>query len=266
MEIIDGYTHCGTSKYEPIERVREVMAAAGVRRAVLVQHLGEFDNSYLGRIAAADPEHFAAVCLVNHEAADCGERLRRWAETGGFKGIRLTIDVFSAKPELAATAVELGLIIVLFAPRGVAGALGPLASFLDRHPQARLVVTHMGNPDLKILARSAGPDDVFHLAEYPNVYFQISGMGMFCPWPHEPLHGLIERAFERFGASRLYWGSNFPVVGEQSAYCDDLALVLDGKLPVSAAAVPAIAGLNARRLWFPELAQRLQQLLDNPDG
>ncbi|HVC93221.1 MAG TPA: amidohydrolase family protein [Pirellulales bacterium] len=251
MEIIDGYTHCGTSKYEPIERAREVMAAAGVRRAVLVQHLGEFDNSYLGRIASADPEHFAAVCLVNHESADCGETLRRWAATGGFKGIRLTIDVFSAKPELAATAVELGLIIVLFAPRGVAGALGPLASFLDRHSQARLVVTHMGNPDMTNLARVASSDDVFHLADYPNVYFQISGMGMFIAWPHEPLYALIERAFERFGAPRLYWGSNFPVVGGQSDYQSDLALVLDHKLPVPEAAVPAIAGSNAKRLWFP---------------
>jgi predicted TIM-barrel fold metal-dependent hydrolase len=203
MEIIDGYTHCGISKYEPIERVREVMAAAGVRRAVLVQHLGEFDNSYLARIAVADPEHFAAVCLVDHEAADCGEVLRRWAETGGFKGVRLTIDVFSVNPELAAAAIELGLIIVLFAPRGIAGALGPLASFLERHAQARLVVTHLGNPDLANLARVADSDDVLRLAEFPNVYFQVSGMGMFSRWPHEPLYPFIERAFERFGASRL---------------------------------------------------------------
>ncbi len=251
MEIIDGYTHCGISKYEPIERVREVMASAGVRRAVLVQHLGEFDNSYIAQIAVDDAEHFAAVCLVDHEAADCGEALRRWAETGGFKGVRLTIDVFSINPDLAAAAIELGLIVVLFAPRGIAGALGPLASFLDRYALARLVVTHLGNQDLANLAQVAA-DDVLRLAEFPNVYFQVSGMGMFFPWPHEPLYPLIERAFERFGVSRLYWGSNFPVVGGQSEYQNDLALVLDHKLPVPPAAVPAIAGLNAKRLWFPE--------------
>ena len=28
MEIIDGYTPCGLSKYEPIEEVRKVMAGA----------------------------------------------------------------------------------------------------------------------------------------------------------------------------------------------------------------------------------------------
>src|SRR6202043_1719838 len=39
MEIVDAYAHCGLSKYEPIEKVRAAMAAGGVSRAVLVQHL-----------------------------------------------------------------------------------------------------------------------------------------------------------------------------------------------------------------------------------
>ncbi|HUE16056.1 MAG TPA: hypothetical protein VMR25_17935, partial [Planctomycetaceae bacterium] len=61
MEIVDAYAHCGLSKYEPIEKVREVMAAAGVSRAVLVQHLGEFDNSYIGPVVQSDPQHLAGV-------------------------------------------------------------------------------------------------------------------------------------------------------------------------------------------------------------
>jgi predicted TIM-barrel fold metal-dependent hydrolase len=251
MEIIDGYTHCGLSKYEPIEHVRGVMSAAGVGRAVLVQHLGEFDNAYLGGIATADPEHFAAVCLVDHHAADCIETLCRWAETGGLKGIRLTIEVFSAMPALADAAVELGLIIVLFAPRGVAGALAPLTSFLDRQPQARLVVTHLGNPEVN--APSSRADEVLRLAQYPNVYVQISGMKMFCPWPHEPLYPLIEQAFERFGPNRLYWGSNFPVVGGQGEYQADLGLLLEGRLPLPGGETHAIVGGNARHLWFPKV-------------
>ena len=45
--IIDSYTHCGISKYLPIEDVSATMDRAGVHRAVLAQHLGEFDNSYI---------------------------------------------------------------------------------------------------------------------------------------------------------------------------------------------------------------------------
>src|SRR5690349_361094 len=134
MEIIDGYTHCGLSKYEPIERVAEVMAAANVSRAVLVQHLGEFDNSYLGRIAQAEPERFAAVCLIDHQPHDCITTLNRWADTGCFKGIRLSTDALATRPELADVAVELGLVIVLYAPQGAAPAANALNNLFDRHP------------------------------------------------------------------------------------------------------------------------------------
>src|SRR5579871_5998970 len=116
MEIIDGYTHCGLSKYEPIERVAEVMATANVSRAVLVQHLGEFDNSYLAQIAAAEPQRFAAVCLVDHHSDDCIATLDRWADTGSFKGIRLATEALAARPDLADAAIDLGLIIVLYTP------------------------------------------------------------------------------------------------------------------------------------------------------
>src|ERR1700722_9969665 len=90
MEIIDAYAHCGLSKYEPIEKVRETMAAAGVSRAGLVQHLGVFDNSYIGSVVASDPQHVAGVLLVDHRQKDVVGTLERWHASGNFQGIRLT--------------------------------------------------------------------------------------------------------------------------------------------------------------------------------
>ena len=55
QEVVDGYCHCGTSKYRPIEDIGKVMGRFGVSRAVLVQHLGEFDNRYIERVAGEDP-------------------------------------------------------------------------------------------------------------------------------------------------------------------------------------------------------------------
>jgi hypothetical protein len=37
--MIDGYAHCGLSKYRPVEDVLDVMRSAGVDRAVLCQPL-----------------------------------------------------------------------------------------------------------------------------------------------------------------------------------------------------------------------------------
>ena len=42
--IVDDYTHYEILKYQPAEVVLVTMARAGVDRAVLCQHVGEYDN------------------------------------------------------------------------------------------------------------------------------------------------------------------------------------------------------------------------------
>ena len=248
MEIIDSYTHCGLSKYKPIGDVEDAMKFAGVSRAVLVQHLGEFDNSYIESIVKEQRERFAGVCLVDHESPDAEDQLARLADGGNFKGVRFTVDTLDAAPRLWDTAAGLGMVLVLYAPDGMANHVASLREFLDRHNDCRMVLTHLGNPSVDGAPESE--QSVLTLAEYPGVYFQVSGMKMFCPYPHEPLYPLVAEAAARFGGKRLLWGSNYPVVGDRQDYRGDLQLLLDGKLPVPDADIPAIAGGNALSLWF----------------
>lgn len=250
MERIDAYTHCGLDKYEPIETVGETMRVAGVSRAVLVQHLGQFDNRYLAGIAQAEPDTFAAVALVNHEQADWPRELARLADGGHIKGIRIATHAWQAAPSLPRQAVERGLIIVLYTPQGVCGFHEEIARLCDAQPNARLVITHLGNPSLDDAPGFDAYGKVFELAKYPGVYLQLSGMKMVCPYPHEALHPLVAKAARHFGPDRICWGSNYPVVGDADDYRRDLNLLIEGRLPVPADSVPAVAGGNALRLWF----------------
>jgi L-fuconolactonase len=228
MEIIDAYAHCGLSKYEPIEKVRDAMASAGVSRAVLVQHLGEFDNAYIGSVVENDPRHFAGVLLVDHRQKDVVGTLERWHASGHFQG----------------------MVIVLFASEGVGPIVGPLEKEFRLAPFTRLVITHLGNPSFEKGDLAESARDVFRLAQFGNVFLQISGMKQFCPFPHEALFPLIADSFTHFGPKRLLWGSNYPVVGTKEDYLADLHLLLDGKLPIPSEAIPKVAGENAQRLWF----------------
>ena len=250
MEIVDAYAHCGLSKYQPIEKVREAMATAGVTRAVLVQHLGEFDNSYIGSVVAADPQHFAGVLLIDHRQPDALGTLGKWHSTGHFQGIRLTAQAITESPDLLATAANLGMIIVLFAPEGVRPIVKKLEEELRLAPFTRLVITHLGNPSLENGDVAESARDVFRLAKFGNIFLQISGMAQFCPFPHDELRPLIADAFTHFGPKRLLWGSNFPVVRTKEDYAADLRLLLDGKLPIPPDAIAKVAGENAQRLWF----------------
>ncbi len=250
MEIIDAYAHCGLSKYEPIENVRAAMAAGGVSRAVLVQHLGEFDNSYIGSVVASDPEHFAGVLLVDHRAEDMADTLMRSVASGSFQGLRLTAEALLANPALCSLAGNLSLVIVLYAPQGIRPILSQLQKQLESAPFTRLVITHLGNPSFSGSKLDDAAHAALELARFANVYLQLSGMRMFCPYPHEPLYSLIARAVDAFGANRILWGSNYPVVGSRDDYLADLRLLLDGRLPVPSEVIAQVAGENAKRLWF----------------
>ena len=140
--------------------------------------------------------------------------------------------------------------IVLFTPLGIRPSLAPLVQQLENAPFTRVVVSHLGNPRVHGAQADETAGDVLELARFANVYVQLSGMKMFCPPPHEPLHPLIERVVAAFGASRIVWGSNYPVVGSQDDYVVDLRLLLDGRLPLPHDAISQIVGENARRLWF----------------
>jgi L-fuconolactonase len=250
MEIIDAYCHCGLSKYEPIENVRAAMTAAGVSRAVLVQHLGEFDNSYIGSVVASDSQHLAGVLLIDHRQPDAVGTLGKWHSTGHFQGIRLTAQAITESPDLLSTAANLGMIIVLFAPEGLRPIVEKLEAELRLAPFTRLVITHLGNPSFENGEVAESARDVFRLAKFGNVFLQISGMAQFCPFPHDDLRPLIADAFTHFGPTRMLWGSNFPVVGTNENFAADLHLLLDGKLPIPSDAIPKVAGENAQRLWF----------------
>src|SRR5579862_4197612 len=102
------------------------MSAAKVSRAVLVQHLGEFDNSYIGSVCASDPERFAGVLLVDHLDENVAKALQRWVATSNFRGLRLTADALLARPELFSLAVGLGLVILLYVPQGIRPILSQL--------------------------------------------------------------------------------------------------------------------------------------------
>ncbi len=250
MAVVDAYTHCGLRKYEPIERVQACMESAGVRRAVLVQHLGEFDNSYLAGIATRHPDRFAAIGMIDSTDDSAEEELYKLARSSCVRGIRFPADSIVQQPRLWDVAADLGLIVMIYAAGGLCDTADDVGRWLDHWPRARAVITHLGNPRLDDAPDFESQRCVMHLARHPGVYYQVSGMKMFCPYPHEVLYPLIARAVEAFGTDRLLWGSNYPVVGDSGAYQSDLDLLQSGTLPIPAEAIRAVAGGNAIRLYF----------------
>lgn len=246
---IDSYSHCGIQKYQPVAVVLEVMAKAGVDRAVLCQHLGEYDNSYLAETVRNHPGRFAAVALVNPEVPAAMETLRSWKDTGQFRGVRLLAEWLEPYLPLWMEAARMGLRLVLYAPNGIAGAIPTIRRLLRECPECNVVVSHLGNPQLQNGILIAGTE-LFELEKEDGVWVLLSGLSMFCPYPYTELKGLVAEVFLRFGPDRILWGSNFPVCGGEESYRRDLSQLLSGHWDLSAEAVLKITGGTAETLWF----------------
>jgi len=248
--VIDAYSHCGLSKYRPIESVRAMADRFGVARTVLVQHMGEYDNTYIEGVVAAEPDRFAGVFLIDTDAPDASEALEHEASKGIFRGIRLLAHTLQERPELWEQAAELGLNIVAYDEPTLAIYTDSLADFLRRHGGTRLVLSHFGVLDRSIAPKFPNYDRILSLAEHPNAFLQVSGMHMFDEYPYTELVPLVEQALAAFGAQRLLYGSNYPLIQEDALCGRELALLLKGRLGVPLDAVEQVVRRTARDLWF----------------
>lgn len=246
--IVDAYCHCGLSRYRPIADVDAAMDGGGVERAVLVQHLGEFDNGYLAAIVRDRPDRFVAVGLIDERAADRQQGLEALAR-GGLAGVRLTEVALSTAFDLCVHAAKLGLVLLLDLPSGVGSMRAEVERLAARANGRPLVISHLGYPALAGDRLQRGRE-ILALADVPEVHVLVSGFGQFGGFPHAPLVALTGEVVERFGAERLMWGSNFPESVDASTYRSELDLLTDSDAFGAPGFAAALAGATASRVWF----------------
>jgi L-fuconolactonase len=120
---------------------------------------------------------------------------------------------------------------------------------MRQRPDARIVVSHLGNPQV-CDGRFAAGSELLALASEPGVYVLLSGLSMFCEYPYAALDAFVSEAIRQFGSRRIMWGSNFPVCGDRPAYRRDLAMVQSGAWGLDPKETEWIIGRTAKQVWF----------------
>jgi L-fuconolactonase len=89
---------------------------------------------------------------------------------------------------------------------------------LDRHPNLRLIVSHLGLPPAMAQAPSSETArqalaSLLGLAKYPGPHVKLSGFYALADpgyqYPHQPAWPYVQEALNAFGPDRLIWGSDF---------------------------------------------------------
>ena len=93
--------------------------------------------------------------------------------------------------------------------------------FVDRHPNQRFVLDHIGKPLIREKQVSPWRDRLYSLAQRENVYCKLSGMvteANWATWNREDLRIYWDVVFDAFGPSRIMFGSDWPVLTVASTY------------------------------------------------
>ncbi|MBX9790493.1 MAG: amidohydrolase [Pirellulales bacterium] len=241
-----------------VELLRHYLDEHGVERAVLVQPVypGE-DNSYVADAAAAEPDRFAAVCVVDPRQSAAAERLAYWCVERGCRGVRLRPKVPGkaacfGQPETSSlwdVAARQGIVVSVLCDFEHLPAVARMA---ERFPTVAIVIDHLAHPprpdDL------AGLAPLLELKRFPRVYVKISGFYYFsrAPYPYADCRDLPRAVYDSFGPARMIWGSDFPHVLLKSSYVGALATVERLCPWLTAAEREQILGRTADGLYWPK--------------
>jgi L-fuconolactonase len=198
------------------------LARAGIDWTVLVQGYPQSDtgNRWLFRQANATPFVAGVVAWADLQDADrCCQQLDELADETKFVGVRhivqdepdvqflLRENVVVSLRELARRSIPYDMVVF---PRHLPAVI----ETLQRVPDLRMVIDHIGKPDIAGGDTAEWAENMATIAQHPFVYCKLSGLATeadWNAWQAADLRPYVDRVIGWFGLDRLMYGSDWPV-------------------------------------------------------
>jgi len=203
-----------------------LLSAARVDKTILVQAAPtEAETAFLLGLAEHSSLIAGVVGWIDFDASDAPSRVARLAGKGKLVGLRpmmqdLPDDEWMLGPQVARVveAMQRGDLCfdALVKPRH----LHALVEFLDRHPDLSVVIDHGAKPDIARGVLEPWAITIRHIAKNSTAFCKLSGLVTEAGpnWSADTLRPFVDVLLESFGASRLMWGSDWPVLLEAGDY------------------------------------------------
>jgi len=233
-----------------LDDLRGITRSTGVERVILVQSQEDAaDTSWL-LANANNPLIAAVVGWVDFSRADAAERIAALAANPALRGLRPMVqdrqdnwyDAAELEPAFAAMCAHVLVLDALIRPRH----LKSLHRLAERHSDLAIVIDHGAKPDFRDLV--SWGDQVSKIARLPNVSCKLSGLLTELPIraPAEAIEPAFDALWNAFGAERLVWGSDWPVLRLGGNYA---AWLEQAQRLVPSAHRQAVFDSNARRIY-----------------
>ena len=244
----------------PIENQVQVMRDYGLRYAVLInpRYYG-WDNSYISYSLHRYPDLFVAHGLLNPEDPKAPERLRYWIREHGFQGMRFSPLYHPQSTWLSSKALyplwreaeRLGAVFNFYILPHQMPMLEEMASHF---PGVKIVVDHLGEPDLKAADPWQDFRKMFRLKKFSQVWISASEPYeiSLTQFPHHDIWPFFKAVYQEFGGRKLIWGTGYPRPRWELPMDKELEFVNSVLDFYSAEDRELILGKNALNIWkFP---------------
>ncbi|UKE46976.1 amidohydrolase family protein [Xanthomonas cerealis] len=207
--------------------------AHGVAAIVAMQAAQtEAESRYLLQLARAQPRIAGVIGWIDFEAGDAAARIAALCAEGDglLKGLRPMVQDLADPQWLARPQLDPAFDALLRHDLAFDALVKPLhlpalQARLQRHPQLRVVLDHAAKPAIGGDGFAAWADGLAQLARHPNVLCKLSGLLTELPADADlaAIEPYVAQVFACFGAQRVMWGSDWPVLTQRAGYGDWLA-------------------------------------------
>lgn len=271
--IVDAHFHCWqlargdygwlTPALAPIHRdvrIADWLAQAvpcGVQGGVLVQAAPtEAETDFLLAQADTQAAVLGVVGWVDLLAADAPERITRLAARPRLKALRAMLHDLPDPHWILQPALEPALRAMIDHDLAFDALvrplhLGPLLQFCLRHPTLRVVIDHAAKPDIAAGAWQPWADALARVADQTQAVCKLSGLlteAGPAPQP-QAVRRWAQQVLSHFGAERVMWGSDWPVLELASSYAAWWGETLTTLAGLDGAARTAVLGATACRIY-----------------
>jgi predicted TIM-barrel fold metal-dependent hydrolase len=246
----------------PIENEVEDMREFGLKYAVLVNpRVFGWDNSYISYSLHKYPGLFVAHGLIDPLGPDPAGQLRYWMKEHDFQGMRFS-PIYAPQSTwlnskdlypLWREAERLGAVFNFYI---LPQQMPMLEDMAERFPGVKIVVDHLGKPDLKAADPWADFRKMYRLKRFPHVWISASEpyeISLTKQYPYRDVYPYYKAVYEEFGAKKLIWGTGYPKPRWEIPMDKELEFVNSVCDFYTPADRELILGRNALGIWkFPK--------------
>lgn len=207
--------------------LKPLIDQANIDATIIVQAASSVaETEYMLSIADQHDWILGVVGWVDMLADNASDELRRLAKNPKFVGIRAAIEAeddhdWILQPQLAPAIQTLIDLHLTFDCQGRVWLLKNLNKFFKTYPDLRCVIDHCAKPLIKDGIMQPWADEIAEVAQNANVFCKLSGLSTEADhhkWTQADIAPYAKHVIDIFGADRIMYGSDWPVVNLGADY------------------------------------------------